>query len=534
MDHFLQIIFQAFLFVPLLKINVIMKNNFNELQAVWNKGGKKSAYPPLTENLTADVAIVGAGITGLSTAYRLAKAGKTVAILEQDQVGMGTTGFSTGNLYAPVSERLAEISRKHDEQTMREVVNSRVSAITFIEDRVSEFQLDCDFQRVPWHLFTTVDSGESNEIIQKEYQALRTTGLTINEEVPEGFPVEVGNLLTLPDQAQINPFRYVEQLAGAIADGNCKIYENTKVIDVKHGKPCTVETTGGRLTAENVVMATHTPKGIYAVHAAMRTFREFAYGVRVSSELPKPGVYWHLLSGNQYSIRPYWDGGEGYLLVLGGEYNVGDDAASVDSFKKLESYLHAHFDVKEVGFLWAAQNYKPADNLPYIGSGTLHPHIYIATGFSADGLVFGTLAGMIIGDSILDKKNPWTKLYAPGRFTPVASAGNVLKENVAVVGHLLKDYLFYGEVDELKEIKPGEGKTVKIDGEHLAAFRDETGEIHLVSGVCTHMGCIVNWNSVEKSWDCPCHGSRFSVEGEVLEGPAYKALAKPKASLKNQ
>ena len=401
-----------------------MKTDFNELQAVWSKGGKKCVYPPLMENLTVDVAIVGAGVTGLSTAYLLAKTGKRVAILEQGQVGKGTTGFSTGNLYAPVAERLAEISRKHNEQTMREVATSRVSAIAFIEDRVREFQLDCDFQRVSWHLFTTVDSGESNETIQKEYQALRATGLTINEGVPEGFPVEVSNLLTLSNQAQINPFRYVEQLAEAIADGNCKIFENTKVLDVKHGTPCLVETAQGRVTAENVLVATHTPKGIYAVPAAMRTCREFAFAVRLSSKLPNPGIYWHLHSGSQYSIRPYREGSEEY-------------------------------------------------------------------------------------------------------FTPVASASTVLKENAMVVGHLLNDYLFYGEVDELKEIKPGEGKTVKIDGEHLAAFRDEMGEIHLVSGTCTHMGCVVSWNSIEKSWDCPCHGSRFSVEGEVLEGPAYKALAKP-------
>ena len=506
-----------------------MKNNFNELQAVWSKGGEKSIYPPLMGDLTVDVAIVGAGITGLSTAYQLAKAGKTVAILEQDQVGMGTTGFSTGNLYAPVGERIAELSRKHDEQTMREVVASRLSAIGFIEDRVNEFQLDCDFQRVPWHLFTTLESGESSEIIQKELQALKAVGLAVGKEAMRGFPFVVDSLLTLPNQAQIDPLRYVTALASATVSGNCKIYENTKVIDVKQGTPCLVETAQGTVMAENVVMATHTPKGIYSVHAAMMTHREFAFAVRLSGELPEPGIYWHLLAGSQYSIRPYRKDGEEYLLVLGGEYNMGTDS-SVESFKKLESYLRVHFDVEEVSFLWAAQNYKSADYLPYIGSGTLHPHIHIATGFSSDGLVYGTVAGMIIGDSILDKKNPWAGLYTPSRFTPVASAGNVLKENVVVVGHLLKDYLFYGEVDELKEIKPGEGKTVKIDGEHLAAFRNEMGEIHLVSGICTHMGCAVSWNSIEKSWDCPCHGSRFSVDGEVLEGPAYKALAKPKAN----
>lgn len=504
-----------------------MKINLNESPAVWSQGAESSRYSPLAGDLQVDVAVVGAGITGLTAAYLLAEGGKTVAILEQNQVATGTTGSSTGNLYVPVSERLAAIAKKHNEQAVEEVAESRDAAITFIEDRVREFQLECDFQCVPWHLFTTQGPGESTEIIQKESRALKTMGLAVDEEVMEGFPLEVDTVLTLPNQAQINPFQYVKQFASAVVGGTCKIYENTKVIDVKQGAPCVVETTHGRVMAEKVVMATHTPKGIYSVHAAMMTYREFAFAVRISGELPRPGIYWHLFSGSQYSIRPYRRDGEDYLLVLGGEYNMASDS-SVEGLKGLESYLHTHFDVEKVSFLWAAQNYKSADHLPYIGSGSLHPNIYIATGFSSDGLVFGTLAGMIISDSILDRRNPWEKLYLPSRFTPVASAGNVLKENVLVVGHLLKDYFFYGEVDELKEIKPGEGKTIKVEGEHLAASRDEKGEIQLVSGICTHMGCVVHWNGLEKSWDCPCHGSRFSADGEVLEGPAYKPLAKPK------
>ena len=183
--------------------------------------------------------------------------------------------------------------------------------------------------------------------------------------------------------------------------------------------------------------------------------------------------------------------------------------------------------VDEIEFVRAAQNYKPADNLPYIGTSPMENNIFIATGFSADGLTYGTLSGMIISDGILGYANPWAEIYNPKRFTPVASALKFAKETVSVAGHLLKDYLFYGEADELKEIKPGEGKTIKINNEHLAAYRDDLGRIHMVSGVCTHMGCVVHWNSAEESWDCPCHGSRFSIEGKVLEGPAFLDLAKP-------
>jgi hypothetical protein len=199
-------------------------------------------------------------------------------------------------------------------------------------------------------------------------------------------------------------------------------------------------------------------------------------------------------------------------LVLGEPYKVGNKTNNEENLDKIKAYLRAHFEVEEIQFVWAAQNYKPADNLPYIGTSPLEKNTYVATGFSADGLVYGTLSGMIISDAILGKENLWGGIYDPKRFTPIASAFKFAKENLTVAGHLLKDYLFYGEADELKDIKAGEGKTIKLDGEHLAAYRNDQGKMHLVSGICTHLGCVVHWNSVEKSWDCPCHGSRFSVD----------------------
>ena len=496
-------------------------------EAVWSSTDFLPSYPALTEDIQADVAIVGAGITGLSTAYHLCRAGKKVVILEQWQVGKGTTGSSTGNLYAPIDERLSSILSKHGEDTLKAVAASRLAAVDFIEQRVQEFNIDCEFHRVPWHLFTTPDTKGQNSEVEKELEAVNTAGLSATTTPPSAFPFPIEKLLSLEGQAQFNPLKYVQQLAKALEAEGCIIYEHSQVLAVEDGEPCTARTKQGSVTADHVVMATHSPKGIYAVHTAMESYREYVLAVQLKGELPPAGIYWHVQSGPQYSIRPYREGDQAYLLVLGQPYKVGTKTNHEELLAQLEAYLRAHFDVASIQYIWAAQNYKPADNLPYIGTSPLEKRTYIATGFSADGLTYGTLAGMIVSDAILGKENPWAKLYDPTRFTPLASAKKFAKENMTVAGHLLKDYLFYGEADEMAEIKNGEGKTIKLDGDHLAAYRDEEGRLHIVSGICTHMGCVVHWNDGEKSWDCPCHGSRFSVDGKVLEGPAYTDLAKP-------
>lgn len=496
-------------------------------KAVWPESKKAKKFGLLPGDIEVDVAIVGGGITGISTAYYLSRAGKKVAVLEAFQVGKGTTGSSTGNLYATVDEQLYTISSKHDETVLKEVVNSRLTAINFIEHRIQEFEIDCNFQRVPFYLFTTPQTMMMSSKITKEQDAAKRSGLNVSTETPQGFPFTTDKILTVQHQGQFNPLAYIQEFACSIEGENCNIYEDTQVTRVKDGEPCVVETSRGVVKAHQVVMATHTPKGIYAVHTAMEPYREHAMAVQILGELPPSGIYWHMKASQHYSLRPFRSGSHNYLLVLGESYKVGHKNDTQQSFKKIEEYVRTHFDVKTIDYTWAAQNYKAADSLPFIGRSPLEKNIFIATGFAADGLVYGTLASMIISDTILGIENQWAKIYSPTRFTPLASAPKFMKENIDVGVQLLKDYLFYGEASELKEIKPGEGKTITLNNEKLAAYRDEQGQLHLVSSICPHMGCIVHWNNGERSWDCPCHGSRFSFDGEVLEGPAFTGLAKP-------
>jgi glycine/D-amino acid oxidase-like deaminating enzyme/nitrite reductase/ring-hydroxylating ferredoxin subunit len=503
-------------------------------QAIWSASAKPSNYPQLPGDMEVDVAIVGGGITGISAAYLLAKQGKKVAVLEAKGVGMGTTGSSTGNLYASTDEHLHKIASKHNEETMKAVAASRLAALDFIEERVRAHDIDCEFERVPWYLFTTQEDTSRNSEVENELEALKKAGLAATGETPVGFPFQVSAIANHQHQAQFNPLKYVKQLAAAAAGENCHIFENTKATKIEDGSPCVVHTPSGKVRAKKVIQATHSPKGIYAVHTTMEVYREYALAVRLKSNTPAGGVYWHLTKSQMYSVRPYSNEQGSFLLVLDASHKLGHVKQTEESFKKVEEYLRAHFDVDKVEYTWAAQNYKAADKIPFIGTSPMEDNIYIATGFAADGLIYGTLAAMIISEAIAGKENKWAKIYDPKRFTPAASAGRFAKENIDVATHLIKDYLFKGTEKELEAVKAGEGKIVEIDDKKLAAYRDEQGKLHLVSPVCTHLGCMVHWNGGEKSWDCPCHGSRFSVDGEVLEGPAFNALAKPKEAKKGE
>lgn len=490
-------------------------------KAIWSSVPlAETHFNALSANMEADVVIVGAGITGISTAYNLVKSGKKVIVVEAREVGMGTTGFSTGNLYVPTAQ-FDTILSKHGQQTLEDVVWARSQALNFIKERISEFNIDCSLTTVPWCYSTNRE--EDVREIQKEYKAMKSGGLPVSDTTPYEFPFTAKAVAVLDDQAQFNPLQYVKKLAAEIAGDRCLIFENTRVLDIKDGDTCVVETTGGTIRAGKVVQATHTPKGLYAVHAVMEVYREFALAVQLNQEVPKGGIYWIREGDNKYSIRPYTTHEGNFAIIINETQKLGHKERTEENFANLEKYIRSVFEVGEAKYFWAAQKYMPADTLPYIGTSPLQNNVYIATGFASDGLIWGTAASMIISDLILRKGNKWGRTFDPKRFTPIASAENALKENIDVVSHFIKDYI-KGTEDEFTGIQVGEGKLIDFNGKKSAAYRDEDEQLHIVSAICPHLGCIVHWNSAEKSWDCPCHGSRFTYKGEVLEGPAIRGL----------
>ncbi|MFW6218863.1 MAG: FAD-dependent oxidoreductase [Bacteroidota bacterium] len=497
------------------------KHKYN--QAIWSTVPESvSPRESLQEDIEVDVAIIGAGITGITTAYYLKQTDKKIAVLESHKAGHGTTGSSTGNLYIPTG-KFHEILKKHGQKELKNVISARKEALEFIENTIVKHSIDCSFKRVPWYYFSSMEGNASN-MVKKEFEAIKKAGVDADNDVPDNFPFPVTSFATVEMQSQFNPLQYVQKLAAVIEDENCSIYENTKVTDIKDGDPCILDTGKGTVKAKKVVQATHTPKGIYAVHAGMKVFREYAMAAKINNNLPSDGIYWYQDEKNMYSIRTYENEQGSFLIVLDDSHLVGHKKKTEASYDKVEKFLRSNFSVQDINYLWAAQNYRSADDIPYIGTSLLQTNIYIATGFSTDGLIWGAAAAKIISDLINNIENPLASTFNPNRCTPSASFSQFASENIHVIKHLVKNYLSKGDSIELQELNSGEAKVVKIKNKKHAAYRSEEGKLSIVSAICPHMGCVVQWNSAEKSWDCPCHGSRFSLDGEVLEGPAIKDL----------
>ncbi|WP_181304090.1 FAD-dependent oxidoreductase [Rufibacter sp. XAAS-G3-1] len=492
--------------------------------SIWRQDADHTTYPQLQGSLVADAVIIGGGITGITTAHLLASAGKRVVVLEALKVAESTTGYSTGNLYAPVGEYLHQLKAKYDQETVNALTASRRAAINLIESLVQRYSIDCHFKRVPFYFLTEHPAEDS--CIKDEFETALAAGLPAHFDTSSPLPYPISSALRLDGQAQFNPMAYVKELAAHTSGPNCLIFENSKVLKVDEGKTHVVHTQHGKVRARQVVHATHTPKGIWFLHTLLGPYREYALAVSLNS-LPPEGTFWAYHAMHHHSLRPYTnDQGEHFLLILGESHKVGHKEDNEENFRKLEEYVRERFDVKAVEYRWAAQQYKPADSLPYIGRKHSGSEIYVATGFEADGLTYGTLSAMILSDLMLGKENQWAEMYSPTRHQPLKAAPKFIKENVDVMVQYLKDLPYRSQVEELADISSGEGKNIELDGKNYGAYRDDTGKLHVVSAVCTHMACLVHFNKAEKSWDCPCHGSRFDVDGRVLEGPAYLDLSR--------
>lgn len=493
-------------------------------RSLWNEFSETTDFPVLDGDLTVDTVIIGGGITGLSVAREMLLDKHSAVVLEARKVGGGTTSHSTGNLYSVTDKSLQALLGKYNSTFVGAVVKARNAAVNRIEQNVQRFSIDCDFKRQPWYLFSVKESRD--DFIEDELESAERISLDMDMATIDEIPYPATKAVKLDNQAQINPMLYVQGLAKKISSEDIPIFENSPVTQIeKNNDHYRVHTPGGIITTKNVVHATHTPKGIKFVQTLIGPYREYGIACKLRENMHPEGIYWGYFDKKEkISTRMYSRLGEDFLVVVGKPHKVGQTDSNVRHIKQLEEFAHHYFPGSEVMFRWGGQHYRPADLLPYIGRERKHSNIYLATGYSTDGLVYGTLAGIIISDQIAGKMNPWADLFDASRNQPLKTVNKFLKENLNVARQYFKNIPWTMEDEDFAAIAPGEGKVVEKKRKKIAVFKDEHGQIRLHSAVCPHMGCIVNWNNAENSWDCPCHASRFKPDGSVLEGPALHSL----------
>ncbi|HUP20502.1 MAG TPA: FAD-dependent oxidoreductase, partial [Gemmatimonadota bacterium] len=488
-----------------------MKRGSGATESVWMDTAAMRAGPPLEEDVAADVCVVGAGIAGITTAYLLAREGRTVVVLDDGPVGGGETSRTTAHLSSVLDDRYFELERLHGAEGARRAAESHAAAIDRIERIVADEGIECGFERLDGYLF--VPPGESTDLLDRERAAAARAGLTDVERVPRaplpGF--DTGPCLRFPRQAQFHPLAYLSALARALEDSGGRIFQ-AHAAAFEDGDPARVETADGRaVTAGAIVVATNSPVvDRVAIHTKQAAYRSYAIGAVVSRGSVPKALYWDTADPYHYvrlHERPDHD-----VLIVGGEDHKTGQADDVDdpdgAFERLEAWTRERFpDAGEVAYRWSGQVLEPNDGLAFIGRNPGDDHVYVITGDSGQGMTHGTLGGILLTDLVLGRENPWAELYDPGRIS-LRAAGEFARENLNVAAQYA-DLVTGGDVGGVDEIAPGTGAIVREGLKKLAVYRDPDGELHRRSAVCPHLGCVVEWNPVETTWDCPCHGSRF-------------------------
>ncbi|MBE99965.1 FAD-dependent oxidoreductase [Flavobacterium coralii] len=495
------------------------------VKSIWRSYSSGSDFPVLDTDITTDVVVIGGGITGITCAQLLKQQGYNVVVLEALKVGGGSTGHSTGNLYVATEQGFDAIQSKYDTEALKTVITARQEALNTVKNTVYQLGIDCDFEPRSWYLFAA-DENHGGKI-DDVYEAGMAAGADIHKIAAGEIPFKHVNGVKMDNQAQFNPLRYVQQLAKNINADDCRIFEDSRVDEIEENDDTVkVITAQGSVTAKFAIHATHTPKGFMPVYQSLLgPYREYGVAVKLGSGAYPQGTFWGYYGNQRFSVRSYNHDGERYLLAVGQPHKVGQHEDNEENIVNLEKFLKERFDVDEVTNRWGGQNYKPADGLPYIGRKSDSSNQFIATGFSTDGLIWGVVSAKVICDMIMDKETECTKLFHATRHNPVKAAGKFVEENLNNAGQILKDYLLPKSKD-MDGIAVEEGKVMEVNGKKLAVYHDITGEMKACSAICPHMGCVVHWNNVEKTWDCPCHASRFTTDGCIIEGPTLKPLQK--------
>lgn len=489
----------------------------------WLGTAEPQRYPSLDHALHVDAAVVGGGITGITAALLLKRAGLSVALLEAGTIASGVTGFTTAKITSLHTLIYHYLISSFGEERARQYAEANQAGLERIASLVEEYAIPCDFARRPFLTFAQTPQARGQ--IEAEVKAASRLGLPASfvESVP--VPEPSHGAVRFENQAQFHPVKYLSALADRISGDGSRIFERSRVVDITEGDIFQAATEIGSVNARFLVVATHFPvhdkQGFY--FARLHQSRHYAAAVRIPDRFPEAMYIGSGVEERSYRAQPHGEG-EVVIVSAGGEHKTGQAEDTREFFRSQERFVTKSYPGSEVLYRWSSQAVVPVDRVPYIGR--MHAgneRLFTATGFGAWGMAAGTAAAMILTDMITGKANPWAPVFDPGRFTPGASAKEFLSQNLNVGKEFVKGHLGLGR-GAVSEVRPGEGRVIQEGGKKIGVYRDEAGAVHAVHAVCTHMGCTVAWNSAEKSWDCPCHGSRFSQTGEVLNSPAVEDL----------
>lgn len=485
------------------------------LESPW-QGGEKPGHAngSVKLNMAYDVLIVGGGITGMTAALLLQQAGKQVVLAEANTIGFGTTGGTSAHINTFADTTYMEAESAFGKDGAQLFADAIADGLALIKRLAGKFDIPCDYAEKPGYLYA--ENEDEVEQLDKIYEAARAVGVKVAYRDTVPTPVPFQKALLWEGQAQFHPLKYLQGLQSAFLAAGGTLLENMRIdkIESKDG----IHAAAG-IQAKAVIYATHMPPHINLFNFECAPYRSYVMAVKLESgDYPDALIY---DSQEPYHyVRSHIVDGEQLLLAGGLDHKTGHDDPE-KAFVELEKYIRKYYRVGSVKYKWSSQYYVPADGLPYIGKMPLAADgIYCATGYNGNGMMLGSVAGKILRELVMRHPNRYEHLFSPSRIKPVDSFSELVKENADVAYHFVKDRFSVHETDSLKRIEPGRGKVVEIDGKKIAAYRDEQGEIHALSAVCTHAACIVAWNSQEKSWDCPCHGARFAIDGTVLTGPA--------------
>ncbi|GAA1496818.1 FAD-dependent oxidoreductase [Paeniglutamicibacter kerguelensis] len=483
--------------------------------SLWVATGGTTEYPGLRGDVEVDVAVIGGGIAGLTAALALKRAGRTVAVVETARVGTGVTGHTTGKVTSLQRLAYTELRDRHGTETARAYGQANEAALGHIADTVATEGIDCDFRRVA--NYTYAESDDALARVRAEADLAAEFGLpaTFTTEVPLPFPVK--GAVRFDGQAQLHAVKYLQGLARAVDGDGSFVFEGARAQDIQEGSPCVVSLEDGSVRARDVIVATNVPFGDHGLfEARSRAHRSYLVAGRVDT--PPLDATFISVDEPMRSVLTVGIDGKSYMLAGGEGHPASEATDTAAHYRRLAAFARDRLGVDEVAYRWSTQDGIPLDGLPYVG--LMSPdakHVYVITGLRKWGLTNGTAAALILTATLTGRENQWAAVFNSNRSAPADSAKRPDEENPDATGKPAGQ-------PARADLTPGEGTVIEVGGESTAVYRDPEGQVHAVSAVCTHLGCIVDFNPADVTWDCPCHGSRFATDGNVIQGPAVAAL----------